>query len=227
MKNKIKQNVIIVAGGKGLRMGTDIPKQFIPVMGLPVLMHTIRNFHDYNPEINIVLVLPTSHQNYWEELKSEYNFTIPHHLANGGETRFHSVKNGLEFVDEGITAVQDGVRPFASKTLIARCFEEATKNQNAVPAIPSKDSLRIIYGRDDNQIIDRNKIVCIQTPQVFDTKLLKRAYKTPFEVFFTDDASVVEHAGHSINLVTGEEQNIKITTPIDLQIAELLIKNQE
>jgi len=220
----MKNNVIIVAGGKGLRMGSDLPKQFIPLAGKPVLMHTLSTFHCFDENINIVLVLPLSHQEYWKTLCSEYNFTIPHTIATGGETRFHSVKNGLDFIKEGIVAVQDGVRPFGSAEMIKRCFDATATYQAVVPVIDSTDSLREMIDAEKSKIIDRSMIRLVQTPQVFHSHLLKKAYETPFRDTFTDDASVVEEMGVNIHLVRGDITNIKITTPFDLKVGELILK---
>lgn len=222
-----QKSIIIVAGGKGLRMGSDLPKQFIPIKSKPVLMHTIESFYNYDSQIKIILVIPSSHQAYWQELCSEYRFTIPHIIANGGETRFHSVKNGLEYVTEGLVGVQDGVRPFASTILIANCFFEAAKGQSVIPAIPSTDSLRQSTSDGKSKIIDRSKIMLVQTPQVFESATLKRAYDIDFNDTFTDDASVVEAMGQLITIIRGEESNIKITTPIDLKIGEMILDNRK
>lgn len=222
----MKQSIIIVAGGKGLRIGGEIPKQFIPIGGKPILMHTIEAFYNYNNNINIILVLPASHQEYWAELCTQYNFTIPHVIANGGETRFHSVKNGLQLVSEGIVGVHDGARPFASKQLIKACFDKAMTDKAVIPAIPSTDSLREIQDDGKSKIVDRSKIVSIQTPQVFDVATLKKAYKVEFNNTFTDDASVVEAMSIDVTLVPGEDTNIKITTPIDLKIGELILSEK-
>jgi 2-C-methyl-D-erythritol 4-phosphate cytidylyltransferase len=219
-----RKSVIIVAGGKGLRMGGDLPKQFIPVAGKPVLMRTIEAFYNYDEDINIVLVLPVSHQEYWKSLCKKYNFGIAHTVAMGGETRFHSVKNGLAFIKEGIVAVQDGVRPFCSKEMIARCFDATATCQAVIPVVDSTDSLREMIDEEKSRIIDRSKIRLVQTPQVFHSALLKKAYETPYRETFTDDASVVETMGINIHLVKGEETNIKITTPLDLKIAELILR---
>ncbi|MDR2950250.1 MAG: 2-C-methyl-D-erythritol 4-phosphate cytidylyltransferase [Prevotella sp.] len=215
-------NVIIVAGGKGLRMGSDLPKQFIPIGGKPVLMHTIEAFYNFDQDINIILVLPLSHQNYWQELCEKYNFKINHTIANGGQTRFHSVKNGLSIVKEGIVGVQDGVRPFASKEMIQRCFDATEKYQAVIPVIDSTDSLREMVDDEKSKIVDRSKIRLVQTPQVFHFETLKEAYQTDFKETFTDDASVVESMGIGIHLVKGEVTNIKITTPLDLKIGEVI-----
>lgn len=224
----MKKNVIIVAGGKGLRMGNDLPKQFIPIGGKPVLMRTIEAFYRFDRDINIILVLPVSHQDYWKNLCKEYNFTIEHAIANGGETRFHSVKNGLALVTEGVVGVQDGVRPFGSEEMIKRCFDAAEEEYPAViPVIDSTDSLREVVDEDKSRIVDRSKIRLVQTPQVFDVNVLKKAYETDFKETFTDDASVVEAMGVHVHLVKGEVTNIKITTPLDLKIGELIVRDKE
>jgi len=218
-------NVIIVAGGKGLRMGSELPKQFIPVGGKPVLMHTIKAFYNFDKDINIILVLPISHQDYWRQLCTDHNFTISHKIATGGETRFHSVRNGLELIVGGIVAVQDGVRPFVSKEMIRRCFDAAKDYQAVIPVIDSTDSLRRMTDNEKSEIIDRSQICLVQTPQVFHSDILKRAYEVEYKTTFTDDASVVESIGIDVHLVKGEVTNIKITTPLDLKIGELLIRS--
>lgn len=223
----MKKNVIIVAGGKGLRMGNDLPKQFIPICGKPVLMRTIEAFYRFDRDINIILVLPVSHQDYWKSLCEEYNFSIEHPIANGGETRFHSVKNGLALVADGLVGVQDGVRPFGSLEMIKRCFDAAREYPAVIPVIDSTDSLREVVDEDKSRIVDRSKIRLVQTPQVFDVNVLKKAYQTDFKETFTDDASVVEAIGVDVYLVKGEVTNIKITTPLDLKIGELIIRDKE
>lgn len=218
-----RNNVVIVAGGKGLRMGSDLPKQFIPIGGKPVLMHTLEAFHSFDENMRIILVLPPSHQDYWKQLCVEYQFNILHQIADGGETRFHSVKNGLALVEDGVVAVQDGVRPFASKEMIARCFDALADFDAAIPVIDSTDSLREMIDEEGSKIIDRSKIRLVQTPQVFKTVVLKKAYEVAFNNTFTDDASVVEADGVHVHLVKGEVTNIKITTPLDLKIGELIL----
>ncbi|MDR1882113.1 MAG: 2-C-methyl-D-erythritol 4-phosphate cytidylyltransferase [Prevotella sp.] len=218
-----RKNVIIVAGGKGLRMGGDLPKQFIPLAGKPVLMRTIEAFFAYDNDINIVLALPLSRHAYWKELCAEYRFAIPHLVVAGGETRFHSVKNGLALVEGGIVGVQDGVRPFVSNEMIKRCFHAAITHRAVIPVIDSTDSLREMIDDEKSKIIDRSKIRLVQTPQVFHADVLQRAYETGFKDTFTDDASVVEAMGIDVHLVKGEVTNIKITTPLDLKTGELII----
>lgn len=220
MNNK---HVIIVAGGKGLRMGTDIPKQFLPIGGKPVLMWTIEAFYHYDVDMHLVLVLPENFVNYWKQLCKEYNFTYSHDIALGGETRFHSVKNGLEKIDAGYVAVHDAARPFASEQLIAACFNDAEKHQASIPVVPMTDSCRMVDEEGVSHLLDRSRLRLVQTPQVFSVELLKKAYETSFMDFFTDDASVVEYAGYTISLVAGETSNIKITNPIDMRIGEWIL----
>ena len=221
----IKKNVIIVAGGKGQRMGADLPKQFIPINGMPILMRTIKAFYDFDNKIQIILVIPISHQIYWLDLCEEYNFEIKHRLAKGGDTRFHSVQNGLELVEEGIAAVHDGVRPFVSQEMIKKCFKDAKTHQAVIPVVDSVDSMRQLDANGKSKIIDRSAIKLVQTPQVFDVELLKKAYKVEYNKSFTDDASVVEAMGTEIYLTQGEMTNIKVTTPFDLKVGELLCKD--
>lgn len=215
--------VIIVAGGKGLRMGADLPKQFLPIGGKPVLMHTLEAFHKADAAMRLILVLPQSQQAYWKSLCEAYAFSIPHQVADGGETRFHSVKNGLALVDEaGLVGVHDGVRPFASVHVIRQCYTEAEQYKAVVPVIDVVETVRVLQG-EDSQTVDRNQYKLVQTPQVFDVTLLKQAYQQPYTPNFTDDASVVEAYGLKIHLTEGNRENIKITTPFDLKIAETIL----
>ncbi|MDR1808846.1 MAG: 2-C-methyl-D-erythritol 4-phosphate cytidylyltransferase [Prevotella sp.] len=218
------KNVIIVAGGKGLRTGRNLPKQFIPVGGKPVLMRTVEAFYNYDPDIRIIVVLEASYPAYWKEICTAEHFTVPHLTAIGGETRFHSVKNGLALVNDGLVAVHDAARPFVSGKLIRQAFEEAALHNAVVPAINATDSLRLVEDGNNSRIIDRTKIKLVQTPQVFDSDLLKAAYQTEYRPDFTDDASVVEAHGGRISLFDGEATNIKITTPFDLEMAEVILK---
>lgn len=215
----LKKHVIISAGGVGERMGGTVPKQFLLLNGLPVIMHSIQAFKNYSSSINVIVVLPQQHLQSWEKLCKEYKFEIKHSVCPGGESRFHSVKNGLDLISaEGLVAVHDAVRPLLSSSLISRCFEEAARMGNAVPAIPLTDSAREVSG-GKNHPIDRNKIRLVQTPQVFNVETLKQAYTQSYQPFFTDDASVVEAMGQAIHLVEGEVSNIKITRPEDLRMA--------
>lgn len=219
----MNKSIVIVAGGKGLRMGGDIPKQFLPVKGMPVLMRTIQRFYDYDNAMQIVLVLPEAQQGYWKQLCEEYHFSLPYVLANGGETRFHSVRNGIAKVDEGVglIGVHDGVRPFVSVETIAACFDEAARCGAVVPVIDVVETVRHLRA-EGSVTVPRSEYRLVQTPQVFDAALLRRAYGQAYTDFFTDDASVVERYGHAVSLVQGNRENIKITTPYDMRIAEVL-----
>ncbi len=214
--------VIIVAGGKGLRMGGDIPKQFIPIGGRPVLMRTIERFRSYSADLMIVVVLPTSQQDYWRRLCEEYDFLVDYVLADGGETRFHSVKNGLSLIPDdavGVVGVHDGVRPFPSVEVIAACYDEARRSGAVIPVTPVVETLRHKSGRN----VFRSDYMLVQTPQTFDIALLKRAFLQPYTEAFTDDASVVEAYGHNVTTVEGNRENIKLTPPFELKIAETLV----
>ena len=220
----MNKSIVIVAGGKGLRMGGDIPKQFLPVKGMPVLMRTIQRFHDYDNTMQIVLVLPEAQQDYWQQLCEQYHFNVPYTLANGGETRFHSVKNGIDKVHSDVEyiGVHDGVRPFVSIDTIASCYEEASHSGAVVPVIDVIETVRHLQP-SGSVTVPRSEYRLVQTPQVFDAQLLRRAYQQPYTDFFTDDASVVERFGHAVTLVQGNRENIKITTPYDMKIAEVLV----
>lgn len=218
----MKKHIIIVAGGKGLRMGGDIPKQFLPVFGKPVLMRTLEAFHAYDADIHLVLVLPVSQQSYWQELCKDYQFTLSHDIANGGDTRFHSVMNGLALVEgDGLVGVHDGVRPFVSQEVIARCYEEAAEKKAVIPVIDVVETVRHLTEKG-SETVPRDQYKLVQTPQVFEVELLRRAYQQAYTDLFTDDASVVEALGEKVHLVQGNRENIKLTTPFDLKLAEML-----
>ena len=217
--------IIIVAGGKGLRMGTDIPKQFLPIGGKPVLMRTLERFREYSADLQIILVLPKNQQDYWKSLCLKHNFTVAYQLTDGGETRFHSVQHGLALIPdnaEGVVGVHDGVRPFPSIDVIRNCYETARTTKAVIPVIPVVETVRHLKG-ENSVTVPRNDYRLVQTPQCFDIQLLKAANRQPYNDGFTDDASVVEAFGQSITLVEGNRENIKITTPYDLKIAEVLI----
>ncbi|MBI2280448.1 MAG: 2-C-methyl-D-erythritol 4-phosphate cytidylyltransferase [Bacteroidetes bacterium] len=219
---------IIVAGGKGERMGQHIPKQFLELAGKPILMHTIEKFYNTFPEIKIILALPENQFNFWEELCYKYGFTkIPHQILGGGKTRFDSVKKSLALVKErGIVAIHDGVRPLVSTTTITNCFKQAEQSGTAVPVVDVVDSLRFVSKQDNtNKAVARNCYKSVQTPQCFTSEIILKAYQQAFDESFTDDASVVEKLGYKINLVEGNVENIKITSPIDIALAEILIKH--
>lgn len=217
--------IIIVAGGKGLRMGSDVPKQFLPVKGMPVLMRTISRFHECNPSMQIILVLPHHQQQYWHDLCSQYAFGIAHTVVDGGDTRFASSRNGLAAIPDdatGAVGIHDGVRPFVAAEVISRCYDAARTHGAAIPVMPVTDTLRYIDSATTGHNVLRTDYRIVQTPQVFDIALLKRAFTQPFREEFTDDASVVEAMGCSVEMVEGNRENIKITTPFDLKIAETL-----
>lgn len=220
----MKKFVIIVAGGSGSRMGTEIPKQFLELCGKPILMHTIQVFHDFDPESKITLVLPEDQQEFWEELCRKHSFLLLHQIVSGGKTRFRSVLNGLSQIDEeGIVFIHDGVRPLVSKETLGRCFETAQKSGNAIPVLPVNESLRK-QESDKNVSVDRSQYFSVQTPQTFRSEQILKAFEMDFDPAFTDDASVAEKAGFPIFMVEGNRENIKITTPIDLIIAETFLK---
>jgi len=218
--------VIIVAGGKGLRMGGDIPKQFLPIGGKPVLMRTLERFRAYSADLQIILVLPEAQQDYWKELCKAYDFKVEYQLANGGETRFHSVQNGLALIPDdaqGVVGVHDGVRPFPSIDVIRNCYETARTAKAVIPVIPVVETVRHLEG-ESSVTVPRGDYRLVQTPQTFDIQLLKAANRQPYNDGFTDDASVVESYGYKITLVEGNRENIKITTPYDLVVAEAICK---
>ena len=216
--------VVIVAGGKGLRMGGEVPKQFLCVAGRPILMRTLERFRAYDAQMQVVLVLPHDQQTYWHELCRQHHFSMDYTLADGGPTRFHSVANGLQKVDAEVEriGVHDGVRPFVSIDTIARCYDEAARSGAAVPVTDVVETVRQMDDDRRSHTVPRSQYRLVQTPQVFDAQLLRRAYAQAFSDAFTDDASVVEALGHDITLVAGNRENIKITTPFDLRVAECL-----
>ena len=217
--------VIIVAGGKGLRMGSDIPKQFLPIGGRPVLMRTLERFREYSDDLQIILVLPEAQQNYWKELCQKYNFQVAYQLASGGQTRFHSVQNGLALVPddaEGVGGVPEGVRPVPAVEVIRNCYETARTAKAVIPVIPVVETVRHLEG-EGSITVPRGDYRLVQTPQTFDIQLLKAANRQPYNDGFTDDASVVESYGQAITLVEGNRENIKITTPYDIVVAEAIL----
>jgi 2-C-methyl-D-erythritol 4-phosphate cytidylyltransferase len=230
--------IIIVAGGKGLRMGVDMPKQFLLLNNRPVLMHTIEAFYNYDSAIHILLILPDDQKVYWKNLCVDYNFTIAHQIVSGGETRFHSVKKGLSLIDKQLVSneqgwmdnvligVHDGVRPLVGKELIAKAYEQAAFEKGAYPVVAVTDSLRKRSNSSKKTVpVDRSKYYLVQTPQVFQADILLNAYKQEYKEIFTDDVSVVEAAGicHPV-MIDGSRKNIKITTPVDFIIAQALLK---
>lgn len=213
---------LIVAGGKGERMNAGIPKQFIEINGKPILMHTLGVFHQYDPTIKLVVVLPSVQIDFWKQLCCKHDFNLPHCIVEGGETRFHSVRNGLNEVKvPAMVAVHDGVRPLVSIGTISRCFEKAIDSKAVIPVIDLVDSIRYV-DESGSRACDRAAYKAVQTPQVFDAELLKKAYLQDYSPLFTDDASVVEALGAPVALVEGNRENIKITTPQDIALATVL-----
>jgi 2-C-methyl-D-erythritol 4-phosphate cytidylyltransferase len=210
---------LIVAGGIGERMNSTIPKQFLLLKGIPVLMHTLKQFSHFE---EIVLVLPSIQFDYWHSLCNTYNFTLKHTLVAGGKTRFHSVKNGLEKVNaNSIVAIHDGVRPLASISLINRLISQIKEGIGIIPIVPVKDSMRKVDGENSTHV-DRKNLYNVQTPQCFFSSNIKKAYAQEFSEHFMDDASVFEANIGKINTILGEEKNLKITTEEDLKIASCL-----
>lgn len=220
----MKRYAILVGGGSGSRMQQDIPKQFLLLDGKPVLMHTLEAFYQSEPRPEIVVVLNVDFHEYWEKLCKTHQFSIPHTLVKAGQERFFSVKNGLKLVKgKALVAIHDAVRPIIKKEKIEQAFSYAEVHGNAVLAIPSKDSVRLSDTKG-NKAVARELVYLIQTPQIFTSNMLKKAYEQEFKPSFTDDASVVEHAGMAINMLEGDPKNIKITYPEDLVLAEVFLK---
>jgi len=219
-----KRYVIIVAGGNGSRMNSPVPKQFLKLDGRPILMHTINKFTDTDPAIEIIVVIPSDQVTLWEALCQEYGFHKAVKIAFSGESRFQSVKNGLEFIaEESIVGIHDAVRPLVSEKTIIAAYKAAEMYGNAIPALPISDSIRQIESTR-NIALDRSRYCAIQTPQCFRSDILKKAYQQDYKYTFTDDATVVEAMGEQIRLVDGNTENIKITSPKDIFVAEALLK---
>ncbi len=226
------RTTIIVAGGTGKRMGATVPKQFLLLMGRPLLCCTIEAFHRFDPAMPIVLVLPGDQIPVWGALCINFHFDVPHQVVAGGEERFHSVRNGLACVThDGLVAVHDGVRPLLSADLIARCFAAAEEHGAAIPVVPISSSVRELTTEGStsaplsaSKAIDRSRLRAVQTPQCFRAPLLRRAFELPYDPAFTDEATLVERLGVAVHLVEGEEQNIKVTTPFDLKVAEAVLE---
>jgi 2-C-methyl-D-erythritol 4-phosphate cytidylyltransferase len=221
-----KKYAIIVAGGSGSRMKASVPKQFLPLGNKPILVHTIEKFLQIR-DLSIILALPADAIAYWQKNCILYFSDLSRlSVVEGGKTRFQSVKNALFSIEEnvGLVAVHDGVRPFVTTEIIEKSFELASQNSSAVVCVDSKDSVRLL-DESGNKAIDRKNVKLIQTPQTFDLEMLKLAYEVEDNYIFTDDASVVEHFGKTINLMEGDYKNIKITSPEDMEIAEIFLKN--
>ncbi len=224
----MKKYIIVVAGGKGMRMGGEMPKQFQLLGNKPVVMVTLERLYMMAPEVELVMVLPAEHFELWNELCAKYEFAVPVKLAKGGSTRFHSVQNGLAMIEDSedaVVGVHDGVRPFVSQKVVEECFREAWIHGAAIPMIDLQDSLRHIVGVNGiTEVVPRDRYRLVQTPQVFRLSLLRRAYEQRFIESFTDDASVVESLGENVAGVEGNRENIKLTTPFDLMVAKTLLE---
>ncbi|SHF38578.1 2-C-methyl-D-erythritol 4-phosphate cytidylyltransferase [Mariniphaga anaerophila] len=222
----MKKFALIVAGGSGSRMGSATPKQFIEIEGRPLLMHTFDAFSKADPAFKFILVLPEKETDTWHSLCTKYAFSTKHLVVTGGETRFHSVKNGLAKInDEGIVFIHDGVRPLVSAQTIENCYKTALDKGNALPVIAPSESIREVFN-GQNRAVDRSRYFLVQTPQTFRVSLIKKAYEQEYASAFTDDASVLEKAGTKINLVEGNRENIKITWPADIKMAGTLFQKR-
>ncbi|HLW20165.1 MAG TPA: 2-C-methyl-D-erythritol 4-phosphate cytidylyltransferase [Cyclobacteriaceae bacterium] len=222
----MKKYAIIVAGGSGLRMGAALPKQYLPIGGKPILMHTLSAFYQYASDMEIKLVIPEADFGYWKGLCKEFQFILPHTLVRGGKSRFQSVKNGLDAIEgaEGLVAIHDGVRPFVAQRTISESFLLAEQSGSAVSAIPLKDSLRKTDAAGGSSFQDRDAFRLVQTPQTFQLHRIKKAFEVEEILQFTDDATVYEYQGWEVNLIEGDLSNIKITTPEDMAYAEYLLQ---
>lgn len=222
----MKKFALIVAGGNGTRMETSVPKQFLEIEGKPILIYTFEAFSKFDSEIEFVLVLPENQVTFWDELCAKHSFSINYKIAFGGVNRFQSVKNGLDLITEdGIVFIHDGVRPLVSGQTLQNCYHSCITKGNALPVVPPSESVRYSF-ENENQAVDRSKYFLVQTPQTFRTKQIKEAYQLAAHQNFTDDASVLESNRHSIHLVEGNRENIKITWPQDLIVAQAFLLPQ-
>ena len=222
-----KHTILIVAGGRGTRMGGPQPKQFLELAGRPVLMHTLEAFDRWDASARLIVVLPEDQIDTWKRLCEAHVFGRIHRVVAGGETRFHSVRNGLDAVaSDGLIAVHDGVRPLVAPSVIAACFAAAADGGAAVPVVPVVESVREVDADGGSRPVDRTRLRVVQTPQVFRADVLRAAYRLPYDPRFTDDASVVEASGVAVRLVPGNRENIKLTTPMDLLLAEQLMRRK-
>lgn len=220
--------VVVVAGGSGRRMGRNIPKQYLDLQGKPLIIHTLKKFLQFDPGMKVVLVMASGHRKFWDVISISYDQSSGIVVAAGGETRYDSVKNGLQYIDDGlIVGIHDAVRPFVSAETIARCYAAAGETGSGIPVMEMDESVRMIQSSNRSVHMDRLKLRRVQTPQVFKSEMIKDAYSQPFDPAFTDDASVFESQYENITLVEGNPENIKITTPTDWQLASVLIGTKE
>lgn len=225
----MNRSAIIVAGGSGTRMGSPLAKQYIPVGGVPILMRTLQAFFAFDTNMQLILVLPEKDRTFWANLCRQHQFAIPHEVVAGGHTRFQSVRNGLAALrkEQTLVAIHDGVRPFVSQEVIRRSYEEAAKSGSAIPVVSLKDSLRRVWEDGRSAYQDRQVFRLVQTPQTFQVALIKRAFLVEESAEFTDDATVYEHQGWEVSLISGDPDNMKITTPEDLHYAEYLVESRK
>lgn len=224
----MQKAAVLVAGGRGTRMGAPISKQYLPIAGLPILMHTLSVFHQVDSAIELILVIPKDDFAYWTELCQKFQFRIPHQLVAGGNSRFQSVKNGISAIsfEEGLVAIHDGVRPFVNESVIQESFDKAAETGSAVAVIALKDSIRKLTDDGKNFYQDRQYFRLVQTPQTFDLKRIRKAFQVTELPQFTDDATVYEHQGWEVTLISGNPDNIKITTPEDMDYAAYLAERR-
>lgn len=219
-------SIIITAGGIGKRMGSELPKQFLVIAGKPVLIHTLEKIHAFDSDVQIILTLPEEWQSFWNELLKKYSCTINHTIVDGGTERYHSVKNALKYCHGEFIAIHDGVRPLVSFETLDRLKQAVIQFSAVVPVVPVKESIRAIENTTSRSV-DRTKFKIVQTPQIFSKVILEKAYEQAYHQAITDDASLVEESGYKIQLVDGNDENIKITSPTDLVIAEALLKSNK
>jgi len=224
----MKKGVIIVAGGSGHRMGGHIPKQYLDLEGKPVIVRTLDRFLDFDPQIKIVLVLAPGHKEFWNTISNSYNYGSRIDVTQGGESRYRSVKNGLKLMGDGLLlGIHDAVRPLVSQHTLKQCYGIAAKNGSCIPVTDMDETVRMVGDQGHSEHLDRSILRRVQTPQVFKSELIRKAYDQPYKPSFTDDASVFESIYGEVSMVEGNRENIKITTPIDLQLAALLIRSSE
>lgn len=221
----VNRSVILVAGGQGTRMKSALPKQFLSVNGRPVLYYSIKAFFNFDPDMQLIVVLPEMYHSYWSDLSKKLPDLPTHEIANGGDTRFHSVKNGLALAKGNVIAVHDAVRPLVSQLTLQRGFEAAEDGKCSIPVIPANETIRHV-SESGNKALNRNELFIVQTPQVFPSAIIHEAFNTQFQSKFTDCASVVEQAGFSIHLVEGNTENIKITHPGDLALLDFYLNHE-
>jgi 2-C-methyl-D-erythritol 4-phosphate cytidylyltransferase len=221
----MQKSFIITAGGIGKRMNSDLPKQFLELDKKPILLLTLENLHAFDSQAEFIITLPSEWMDYWKEVLIKHSCTIPHQLIPGGQERFHSIKNALEAATGEVIAIHDGVRPFVSHQTLDRLFQDLNRNLAVIPVLSIKESLRKI-DVSETEHVNRENFKLVQTPQCFERTLINQAYQQDYDRNFTDDASVVEAYGYKITWVEGNEENIKITSPFDLLIAQTLLKNE-